>query len=104
LNLVADRVLPVTMRVTLGELTNPYMTARMFVKFVQINRAILIPKDFKGNTVIIIDAQDSVVVSEKVKKIKADLKYEVLGQSFDEVLRQTEKAIKDKKAFLIELA
>jgi len=76
----------------------------MFVKFVQINRAILIPKDFKGNTVIIIDAQDSVVVSEKVKKIKADLKYEVLGQSFDEVLRQTEKAIKDKKAFLIELA
>ena len=82
---------------------NPYMTARMFVKFVQTNRAILIPKDFKGNTVIIIDAQDSVVTSEKVKKIKADLKYEVLGQSFDEVLRQTERAIRDKKAFLIEL-
>jgi len=102
LNLVADRVLPVTMRVTLGELMNPYMTARMFVKFVQTNRAILIPKDFKGNTVIIIDAQDSVVISEKVKKIKADLKYEVLGQSFDEVLRQTERAIRDKKAFLIE--
>ena len=91
------------MRVTLGELMNPYMTARMFVKFVQTNRAILIPKDFKGNTVIIIDAQDSVVTSEKVKKIKADLKYEVLGQSFDEVLRQTERAIRDKKAFLIEL-
>jgi len=91
------------MRVTLGELMNPYMTARMFVKFVQTNRAILIPKDFKGNTVIIIDAQDSVVVSEKVKKIKADLKYEVLGQSFEEVLRQTERAIRDKKAFLIEL-
>jgi hypothetical protein len=80
---------------------NPYMTARMFVKFVQIDRAILIPKDFKGNTVIIIDAKDSVIVSEKVKKIKADLKYEVLGQSFEEVLRQTERAIKDKKAFLI---
>lgn len=91
------------MRVTLGELMNPYMTARMFVKFVQTNRAILIPKDFKGNTVIIIDAQDSVVISEKVKKIKADLKYEVLGQSFEEVLRQTERAIRDKKAFLIEL-
>jgi hypothetical protein len=82
---------------------NPYMTARMFVKFVQIDRAILIPKDFKGNTVIIIDAEDSAVVSEKVRKIKADLKYEVLGQSFEEVLRQTERAIKDKKAFLIEL-
>ena len=39
---------------------------------------------------------------EKVKKIKIDLKYEVLGQSFDEILRQTDKAIKDKKAFLIE--
>jgi len=91
------------MRVTLGELMNPYMTARMFVKFVQTNRAILIPKDFKGNTVIIIDAQDSVATSEKVKKIKADLKYEVLGQSFEEVLRQTERAIRDKKAFLIEL-
>jgi hypothetical protein len=91
------------MRVTLGELMNPYMTARMFVKFVQTNRAILIPKDFKGNTVIIIDAQDSFVISEKVKKIKADLKYEVLGQSFEEVLRQTERAIRDKKAFLIEL-
>ena len=91
------------MRVTLGELMNPYMTARMFVKFVQTNRAILIPKDFKGNTVIIIDAQDSVVTSEKVKKIKADLKYEVLGQSFGDVLRQTERAIRDKKAFLIEL-
>jgi len=103
LNLVVNRGLPVTMRVTLGELMNPYMTARMFVKFVQTNRAILIPKDFKGNTVIIIDAQDSVVTSEKVKKIKADLKYEVLGQSFDEVLRQTERAIRDKKAFLIEL-
>ena len=103
MNLVVNRGLPVTMRVTLGELMNPYMTARMFVKFVQTNRAILIPKDFKGNTVIIIDAQDSVVTSEKVKKIKADLKYEVLGQSFDEVLRQTERAIRDKKAFLIEL-
>jgi DNA anti-recombination protein RmuC len=80
---------------------NPYMTARMFVKFVQIDRAILIPKDFKGNTVIIIDAKDSAVVSERVKKIKADLKYEVLGQSFEEVLRQTERAIRDKKAFLI---
>jgi len=93
--------LPATLRVTLGELMNPYMTARMFVKFVQIDRAILIPKDFKGNTVIIIDAKDSAVVSEKVKKIKADLKYEVLGQTFEEVLRQTERAIKDKKAFLI---
>lgn len=94
--------MPVTLRVTLGELNNPYMTARMFVKFVQIERAILIPKDFKGNTVIIIDAKDSVTVSERVKKIKADLKYEVLGQSFEEVLRQTERAIKDKKAFLIQ--
>jgi hypothetical protein len=93
--------MPVTLRVTLGELMNPYMTARMFLKFVQIDRAILIPKDFKGNTVIIIDAKDSSAVSEKVKKIKADLKYEVLGQSFDEVLRQTERAIKDKKAFLL---
>ncbi|HYB04420.1 MAG TPA: hypothetical protein VED17_08155 [Nitrososphaerales archaeon] len=93
--------MPATLRVTLGELMNPYMTARMFVKFVQIDRAILIPKDFKGNTVIIIDAKDSAVVSEKVKKIKADLKYEVLGQTFEEVLRQTERAIKDKKAFLI---
>jgi hypothetical protein len=90
------------MRVTLGELMNPYMTARMFVKFTKIQRAILIPKDFKGHTVIIIDAEDSVAVSEQVKKIKADLKYEVLGQSFEEVLRQTERAIKDKKAFLIQ--
>ena len=95
--------MPVTLRVTLGELMNPYKTARMFVKFVQIERAILIPKDFKGNTVIIIDAKDSTIVSERVKKIKADLKYEVLGQSFEEVLRQTDRAIKDKKAFLIEL-
>ena len=86
----------------LGELANPYMTARMFVRFVQSNRAILIPKDYKGNTVLILDAQDSIVLSERVKKIKADLKYEVLGQSFDEVVRQTERAIKDKKAFLIE--
>lgn len=74
----------------------------MFVKFVKTQRAILIPKDFKGQTVIIIDAEDSAAVSERVKKIKADLKYEVLGQSFEEVLRQTERAIKDKKAFLIE--
>lgn len=94
--------MPITLRVDLGELINPYMTARMFVKFVQTKRAILIPKDFKGNTVIIIDAQDSVVISEKVKRIKADLKYEVLGQSFEDVLRQTERAIRDKKAFLIE--
>ncbi len=94
--------MPITLRVDLGELINPYMTARMFVRFVQTKRAILIPKDFKGNTVIIIDAQDSVVISEKVKKIKADLKYEVLGQSFEDILRQTERAIKDKKAFLIE--
>ena len=89
-------------RVTLGELTNPYMTARMFVKFVQSTRAILIPKDFNGNTVLILDAKDSIVISEKVKKIRADLKYEVLGQSFEEILKQTDRAIKDKKAFLIE--
>jgi hypothetical protein len=91
-----------TVRVDLGELTNPYMTARMFVRFVQSNRAILIPKDFKGNTVLILDAQDSIVLSEKVKKIKAELKYEVLGQSFEEVLRQTERAIRDKKAFVLD--
>ncbi|MGA2875437.1 MAG: hypothetical protein ABSE82_07850 [Nitrososphaerales archaeon] len=89
-------------RVTLGELTNPYMTARMFVKFVESTRAVLIPKDFNGNTVLILDAKDSISISEKVKKIRADLKYEVLGQSFEEILKQTEKAIKDKKAFLIE--
>ncbi len=91
-----------TVRVNLGELMNPYMTARMFIKFVQSSRAILIPKDFNGNTVLIIDAQDSIVISEKVKRVRADLKYEVLGQSFEEVLRQTDRAIKDKKAFLIE--
>lgn len=91
-----------TVRVTLGELTNPYMTARMFIKFVQSTRAVLIPKDFKGDTVLIIDVQDSIGISDKVKKIRADLKYEVLGQSFDEVLRLTDKAIKDKKAFLLE--
>lgn len=89
-------------RVTLGELTNPYMTARMFVKFVQSTRAILIPKDFKGNTILILDTQDSIGISEKVKKIRADLKYEVLGQSFEEVLRLTDRAIKDKKAFLLD--
>jgi hypothetical protein len=91
-----------TVRVVLGELVNPYLTARMFVRFVQIKRAILIPKDVNQNTVIIIDAQDTTAVSAKVKKIQADIKYEVLAQSFDEVLRQTERAIKDKKAFLIE--
>ena len=90
------------MRVNLGELTNPYMTARMFVKFVQSRRAILIPKDFQGHTVLILDAQDSILLSEKVKKIKADLKYEVMGQSFEELLRQTDKAIRDRKAFLLE--
>lgn len=77
------------------------MTARMFVKFVQSDRAILIPKDVNGNTVLIVDAKDTISISEKVKKIRANLKYEVLGQSFDEVLRQTDRAIKDKKAFLI---
>lgn len=78
------------------------MTARMFVKFVQSSRAILIPKDFHGDSVLILDSQDSIVLSEKVKKIRANLKYEVLGQSFDEILKQTDRAIKDKKAFLIE--
>jgi hypothetical protein len=95
-------LLEMTVRVVLGELVNPYLTARMFVRFVQTKRAILIPKDFNQNTVIIIDAQDSIVTSERVKKIKADFKYEVLAQSFDEILHQTEKALKDKKAFLIE--
>lgn len=90
-----------TVRVNLGELSNPYMTARMFVKFVQSQRAILIPKDYKGHTVLILDSQDSIQLSEKVRKIKTELKYEVLGQSFDEILKQTEKAIRDKKAFLI---
>lgn len=91
-----------TVRVTLGELMNPYQTARMFVRFVQSSRAILIPKDFRGDTVLILDSQDSIVLSEKVKKIRANLKYEVLGQSFEDILRQTERALKDKKAFLIE--
>jgi hypothetical protein len=80
---------------------NPYMTARMFIKFVKSSRAILIPKDYRGDTVLILDAADSIVLSEKVKKIRANLKYEVLGQSFEEILRQTDRALKDKKAFLI---
>jgi hypothetical protein len=82
---------------------NPYMTARMFVRFVKSSRAILIPKDFRGQTVLILDAADSIVLSEKLKKLKiSDLKYEVMPQSFEEVLRQTDKALKDKKAFVIE--
>ncbi len=81
---------------------NHYMTARMFVKFLQSTRAILIPKDFRGETVLILDSPDSITLSERVKKIKIDLKCEVLGQSFEDILRQTEKALKDKKAFLIE--
>jgi hypothetical protein len=92
-----------TVRVTLGEVMNPYMTGRMFIRFVKSNRAILIPKDFKGQTVLILDAVDSILLSEKLKKLKiSDLKYEVMPQSFEEVLRQTDKALKDKKAFVIE--
>ena len=92
-----------TVRVVLGEVMNPYMTARMFIRFVQSSRAILIPKDFRGQTVLILDATDSIVLSERLKKLKiSDLKYEVMPQSFDEVLRQTDKALKDKKAFVIE--
>ena len=90
-----------TVRVNLGELSNPYMTARMFFKFVQSSRGILIPKDFQGHTVLILDAKDPIQLSERVRKIKTDFKIEVLGQSFEEVLRQTEKAISDKKAFLL---
>jgi hypothetical protein len=92
-----------TVRVTLGEVMNPYMTARMFIRFVQSNRAILIPKDFKGQTVLILDAPDSIVLSERVKKLKiSEMRYEVMPQSFEEMLRQTDKALKDKKAFVIE--
>ena len=90
-----------TVRVNLGELSNPYMTARMFFKFVQSTRAILIPKDFQGHTVLILDAKDPILLSEKMRKIKTELKIEVMGQSFDEILRLTEKAINDKKAFLL---
>ncbi len=90
------------MRLNLGEVTNPYMTARMFVKFLKSTRAILIPKDFHGETVLILDSPDSIMLSERVKKIKIDLKCEVLGQSFDDILKQTERAIRDKKAFVIE--
>ncbi len=89
-------------RVNLGEVMNPYMTGRMFVKFLKSTRAILIPKDFHGETVLILDSPDSITLSERVKKIKIDLKYEVLGQSFEDILRQTDRALKDKKAFLIE--
>jgi hypothetical protein len=91
-----------TIRLNLGEVVNPYMTARMYVKFLKSNKAILIPKDFKGETVLILDSPDSIGLSKQVKKIKTDLKYEVLAQSFDEVLRQTDKAIRDKKAFILE--
>lgn len=88
-------------RLNLGEVINPYMTARMYVKFLKTTRAILIPKDFKGETVLILDSTDSIGLSKQVKKIKVDLKYEVLAQSFEDVLRQTDKAIRDKKAFLL---
>jgi hypothetical protein len=89
-------------RLNLGEVVNPYMTGRMYVKFLKSNKAILIPKDFKGETVLILDSPDSIGLSKQVKKIKIDLKYEVLAQSFEEVLRQTDKAIKDKKAFVLD--
>jgi hypothetical protein len=88
-------------RLNLGEVINPYMTARMYVKFLKTTRAILIPKDFKGETVLILDSTDSIGLSKQVRKIKVDLKYEVLAQSFEDVLRQTDKAIRDKKAFLL---
>ncbi|MHB1908975.1 MAG: hypothetical protein ACYCQJ_08925 [Nitrososphaerales archaeon] len=88
-------------RLNLGEVANPYMTARMYVKFLKSTKAILIPKDFKGETVLILDSSDSITLSKQVKRIKIDLKYEVLAQSFEDILKQTDKAIKDKKAFLI---
>jgi hypothetical protein len=91
-----------TVRLNLGAVTNPYMTARMYLKFLKSEKAILIPKDFKGETILIVDSPDSIGLSKQVKKIKIDLKYEVLALSFEEVLRQTEKAIRDKKAFVLE--
>ena len=91
-----------TVRVNLGELSNPYMTSRMFLKFVQSKRAILIPKDFNGQTVVILDATDSIQITERVKKIKTDFKIEILGQSFEDIVKQSDRALKDKKAFMIE--
>jgi hypothetical protein len=91
-----------TIRLNLGEVVNPYLTGRMYIRFLKSNKAILIPKDYKGETVLILDAPDSIDLSKQVRKIKTDLKYEVLAQSFDEILRQTDRAIKDKKAFVIE--
>lgn len=89
-------------RLNLGEVVNPYMTARMYIRFLKSDKAILIPKDFKGETVLILDSPDSSDFTKLVKKIKIDLKYEVLALSFEDVLKQTDKAIRDKKAFLID--
>lgn len=90
-------------RVTFEKLVNPFLTARLFLKFVGCSRAIVIPQDSQGRSVVIVDAVEEASLGKRIKAIPAPLQYEVLASSFDEVAKQLENVVNAKKAFVIKL-
>lgn len=88
-------------RVTFEKLVNPFLTARLFLKFVGCSRAIVIPQDSQGRSVVIVDTSEEVDLGKRIKAIPAPLHYEVLAASFDDVAKQLEHVLHTKKAFVV---
>lgn len=76
------------------------MTTRMFLKMFGCARAIVVPEDSSGQSVIMIESEaepDLVRAAKRVKNLEA---CEIMTESFQEMLDKLKKPIERKKIFV----
>jgi F0F1-type ATP synthase alpha subunit len=79
------------------------MTTRMFVKFLNGTRALVIPEDKDSHSVIVLDTTNDIGTADKIRTIRAPIKIELISESFDSLVKKLEKPIKNKEIFVLTL-
>jgi hypothetical protein len=92
-----------TIRVEVKDTENPFRSARLLLKFLGCRRALVIPRDINKNTVVILDSDEPLETSEKLKRIKMGVSWVILPQDFDKILSQSKVSLQKKSAFLVTL-
>ena len=90
-------------RISLEKSENPFLTTRIFLKMFGCLRAIIIPEDSTGHTIIMVNSEAEYELVKKVRAVKNLGMCEVLPDNFEDMLKKFAKPIRDKKVFVSEL-
>jgi F0F1-type ATP synthase alpha subunit len=79
------------------------MTTRMFIKFLNCTKALVIPEDKDSHSVIVLDTTNDIDTADRIRTIRAPIEIELISESFDSLVKKLEKPIKNKEIFILHL-